>query len=512
MNGRRRVANAEALAERPTGRAALLAAALLLLAGCAAAPPLPQEPADTAALCRAQIARVDAAVERGGVGDARAARIEGFPWLRVTRPLASFRDAVDRDARFQAWLQRLTATARRARRAELANLAQAARRELQATWRAPARAADLPTELASGLSACRKRLNRGLLNNARARSRLRAAAVAPDAYVPWQRALGFYPLAWRVARPQIVAAHNQRDRVFGEPAEAPVREYAVPVRNAGAGGRDAVRTARAVNTDALGIPQPDARARARLFAAHAPVWAVGTQSDADRPGALRLESGRPVATPAQPVEYRRLSWTRFGDAVLLQLNYLIWFPERPPEGPVDLYSGHLDGVFWRVTLGPDGRPLAYDSMHACGCYYTLLPTEGWQVAPVPDDQEPVASPRKAPAVEPGERLRVRLEARSHYIAGLDTRERPVTARDLAPLPYRQLRSLPTRASGHESAFAPSGLIPSSARTERFFFWPLGVPSAGAMRQWGTHAIAFVGRRHFDDPRLLERLLEPADDD
>jgi hypothetical protein len=388
----------------------------------------------------------------------------------------------------------------------------AARRELQATWRAPARAADLPTELASGLSACRTRLNRGLLNNARARSRLRAAAVAPDAYVPWQRALGFYPLAWRVARPQIVAAHNQRDRVFGEPAEAPVREYAVPVRNAGAGGRDAVRTARAVNTDALGIPQPDARARARLFAAHAPVWAVGTQSDADRPGALRLESGRPVATPAQPVEYRRLSWTRFGDAVLLQLNYLIWFPERPPEGPVDLYSGHLDGVFWRVTLGPDGRPLAYDSMHACGCYYALLPTEGWQVAPVPDDQEPVASPRKAPAVEPGERLRVRLEARSHYLAGLDTRERPVTARDLAPLPYRQLRSLPTRASGHESAFAPSGLIPSSARTERFFFWPLGVPSAGAMRQWGTHAIAFVGRRHFDDPRLLDRRLERADDD
>jgi len=35
-------------------------------------------------------------------------------------------------------------------------------------------------------------------------------------------------------------------------------------------------------------------------------------------------------------------------------------------------------------------------------------------------------------------------------------------------------------------------------------WPLGIPSAGAMRQWGHHATAFVGRRHFDEPFLIER--------
>jgi hypothetical protein len=28
-----------------------------------------------------------------------------------------------------------------------------------------------------------------------------------------------------------------------------------------------------------------------------------------------------------------------------------------------------------------------------------------------------------------------------------------------------------------------------------------------MRQWGRHATAFVGRRHFDDPRLVERYFE-----
>jgi hypothetical protein len=37
---------------------------------------------------------------------------------------------------------------------------------------------------------------------------------------------------------------------------------------------------------------------------------------------------------------------------------------------------------------------------------------------------------------------------------------------------------------------------------------MGVPDPGAMRQWGRHATAFVGRRHFDDPFLIERYFEP----
>jgi hypothetical protein len=36
---------------------------------------------------------------------------------------------------------------------------------------------------------------------------------------------------------------------------------------------------------------------------------------------------------------------------------------------------------------------------------------------------------------------------------------------------------------------------------------MGVPDPGAMRQWGRHATAFVGRRHFDDVNLVERYFE-----
>ncbi|WP_461516865.1 hypothetical protein [Porticoccus sp.] len=50
-------------------------------------------------------------------------------------------------------------------------------------------------------------------------------------------------------------------------------------------------------------------------------------------------------------------------------------------------------------------------------------------------------------------------------------------------------------------------MPGSQRPERLLLWPMGVRSAGAMRQWGRHAVAFVGRRHFDDPRLIESLFK-----
>ena len=61
--------------------------------------------------------------------------------------------------------------------------------------------------------------------------------------------------------------------------------------------------------------------------------------------------------------------------------------------------------------------------------------------------------------------------------------------------------------GRRSAFAPDGLVSGTERLERFFFWPMGIASAGAMRQSGRHATAFVGRRHFDEADLVERRFD-----
>ena len=72
--------------------------------------------------------------------------------------------------------------------------------------------------------------------------------------------------------------------------------------------------------------------------------------------------------------------------------------------------------------------------------------------------------------------------------------------------YDQLRSLPAAPQGYRSYFGQHGIVQGSERAERFILWPMGVRSPGAMRAWGHHAVAFVGRRHFDDARLIESLF------
>jgi len=56
------------------------------------------------------------------------------------------------------------------------------------------------------------------------------------------------------------------------------------------------------------------------------------------------------------------------------LIYQIWLPAREKTGLLDLYGGPLDSVIWRVTLSPEGTPIAFDSIHGYGCYY-LFPAK-----------------------------------------------------------------------------------------------------------------------------------------
>jgi hypothetical protein len=73
--------------------------------------------------------------------------------------------------------------------------------------------------------------------------------------------------------------------------------------------------------------------------------------------------------------------------------------------------------------------------------------------------------------------------------------------------YDTLRHLPDARGRGRSLFAANGLLEESVRPERWLLWPLGVPSAGTQRQRGHQATAFIGRRHFDDARGIERYFE-----
>ncbi len=72
--------------------------------------------------------------------------------------------------------------------------------------------------------------------------------------------------------------------------------------------------------------------------------------------------------------------------------------------------------------------------------------------------------------------------------------------------YTRLRSLEVEAGQRRSMFNKYGIVSGSERPERVLLWPMGIRSPGAMRQWGRHPTAFVGRRHYDDPYLIEQLF------
>jgi hypothetical protein len=65
---------------------------------------------------------------------------------------------------------------------------------------------------------------------------------------------------------------------------------------------------------------------------------------------------------------------------------------------------------------------------------------------------------------------------------------------------------PYLKDNRQSMFGQDSIAPGSKKLERFILWPTGVLSPGAIRQWGRHAVAFAGKRHFDDPFFMDRMF------
>ena len=486
--------------------ARILLLAALGAAGCAqlSSKPTSMQP-DRA--CDALYAEADRVVQRAGVRDGGAARIAGFPYLRVDRLLASFAGEPLSDAQFDAWFARLRESDRKARRFEVANLPDEERARLQAAQ------ADLLRRhggLDAALDACGTELaERDRAAPQRRETLLRQARV-PDDYDQWKRIVGLY---WLTRIPFASGVRNYQreiEAVFATPLDAlPVRgrltAYVPPPAQPLFAGESAAILARAAD-DSLGIPDPHGADLERLFQAHAPIWLVDQGDGDDRIGRLVLaDDGRAHVDTSVPAVYRRLAHTRYGDRVLLQLVYSVWLPARPRPSSFDLLSGNLDAVVWRVTLAPDGTPLVYDSIHSCGCYHQFFPMPRAEPLPQPDTLDETAfAPQRLPQVEAGQRIALRIEAGTHYLQRILLPAPEGEGGTLRWLDDDTLRSLPVAGSARRSAFRPDGIVPGSERGERWLFWPMGVREPGAMRQWGRHATAFVGRRHFDEARLMQR--------
>jgi len=475
----------------------------LLLAGCASVDDRLAAHLETGSTDVRECARwyraLDTEIDAAGVRDAQYTRVPGFPHLRVDRLHAALRDrAAESDPALRAFAERLGELDLESRRHEIQNL--------------PALAGETArAQTLRRVRDCGRLLRDADLASREARTALLAAARVPDDYSTAHRVLGLYvvtkiPFAAGVRRWErstVEAFQREPDAGLIRVRYAPPAAPPLP-RNAVAGllGRAAF--------DALGQPALSARELDRLAAAYAPSFEVQIGADYDRFGWLRWRRGAsaPQVDAAEPSVYVHSAYTRYRGEVLLQLVYTIWFPERPRRGAVDLLAGRLDGVVWRVTLAPDGEPLIYDSMHPCGCFHLFFPTPRARPRPAPDRHEEWAFvPQTLPRIGEGERPVVTIASRTHYIERVGVVRGHDSVVRYAFRSYDELRSMPRAAGDYASAFGPDGLIAGSERLERFLFWPMGIVSSGAMRQWGRHATAFVGRRHFDDAELFERRFE-----
>jgi len=485
---------------------ALCVAALAALAGCATPPAATPADDTLASRCTRAYAALDAETDAAGVRDAAAARIDGFPALRVTRFLASFATPAPDAATFDAWLAQLVAEDRNARHYEIANLPPESTHRARAGLAAAGFGALAPQAFLEGCSATLAQRDAA---DPQRRAALVAAARVPDDYDDFARALGAYPLARIVAAAAIrayergvvealAAPRDPRPRTTYAPPQAPLAPAQV---------RALVERGRG---DPLGMPALDATEVEQLLATFAPVLAVDERGDDDRLG-RPVHADRGLGFARAPVVFGRIAHTRFAGATRLQLVYTAWFAARTSAYPGDPLAGTLDGVLWRVTLDRDGAPLVYDSIHACGCYALFVATP--RVVPRPredtlDEQALIVA--ALPAHDAGARVVVELASGTHYVRGVRVLDAPASgATRYGIADDDALRSLALPAGGTRSLYGPDGIVVGTERGERALFWPLGIRNAGAMRQWGHHATAFVGRRHFDEAFLLDRYFVPA---
>ncbi|MDD1781352.1 hypothetical protein LRP49_09065 [Enterovibrio sp. ZSDZ35] len=326
------------------------------------------------------------------------------------------------------------------------------------------------------------------------------------AYQHWKRVVGIYPIGSLIAEGRIEEEQAHIQSAFHRPLAHPF-QYGDK--------REPISDVKAILEQArrgslLRWPQLNEDQEAVLLGHFSPVISVETLSKDDLPGALLFDERDQNLTieTKQPTLYQGITYTRFQGDVLVQLNYIVWFPARTAKSTFDPYAGEFDAINIRLTLDNNGHPLILDSIHQCGCFhmvYSLNPTLTFLPS---DGERPIEMSLPTPSNH--SRLHVSLSAGEHMITQVSFTDNIQPDIPLSPAPLLSLAALPSGDGQHKSPFDRDGILSESARGERWFLWPFGVRSPGAMRQQGQHAIAFIGERHFDDAFLFENVLQRED--
>ena len=484
-----------------------IASSQLFLFGCSLTPKADMSVDTPVAQCEQLLAHIQRAVADHQTQDAQYQTLPRFPTYRTNRFWSSFQVQELTPKQEEQWRQRL-------HRLGMSSL--------EVEWR------NLPRNVRQTLpfNEFSTQCHQLLFTRSMQQSITDADLAVEDSYNDWLRFFGLYALIKYGAVGSIAEYQEEmRQRIEAFDGIAGAFNVYQPLETS-ADPPMQEWLEKAYRDNALGVPELSAERLHKVMVAHAPNLQVAHESDADLPGTARWteQSGQlqRQVDQRQPVVYTYPSYIRYNKRILLQLNYTLWFSERPKPSKDDWYGGKLDGLVWRVTLNTDGSVLMYDSIHPCGCYHTVhvpvaSPLHGTVLAlDQSDSPEPVmffSNPLQSTEGLQDGKLQLSLESGTHYLVKVDRSNSPpsTTTYGYELADYDTLRSLPvfTRDGDYRSWFDGNGLIAESARRERYFLWPLGVESAGAMRQQGNHAIAFVGKRHFDEASI-ETLLNLPD--
>lgn len=486
-----------------------------ILTGCAVTGSIPaKQPSEAERLqsaCLDVFNAAEQAVITDGVMDTEVARIPGYPYLRINRFLSSFRDEVNGDS-YEFWLKQLQELADQGWRMEIRNLPEPSGQKLQKTIQS---ALSGQTTTIDSLYYCSDKLLQSQMENRSSRNDLKELATVADNYQTWERIIGIYPLTAWAFKIGIAQWHKKTLDLYKQPLSQ-LKTVGQLIRYEPPGNElsNSVQIAEILkksSNNPLKIPLPGGKNQLHLFNSFAPLFEIDVASNDDRIGYPELQKeAAPRINTHRPTVFQHLSHTRLGNRVLLQLNYTIWFPSRPKSSVFDLLGGHLDGITWRVTLLPNGKPWLFDTIHNCGCYHLFFPSQytGAIDQRISFAESYFVPQRQALVIKQNMRPIVRIAAKTHYIERVyfdQNQSNQVTHYhwDTAD----SLRSLNLNDGSYRSLFREDGIVAGTERNERYLFWPMGILEPGAMRQSGHHATAFVGRRHFDDAYLFEKFVK-----
>jgi hypothetical protein len=445
--------------------------------------------------CRELWKIMDEAIDREGAGDGSVARIEGFDYLRVDRFLLALAKQADSTRKQRVLIEKM-------RRLDL----QHRYRELEF----------LSDEAWSGFTAQGYPVDEGVFKRQAAScsvsfmqhdrqdpdyfNRVMEKVDVNQDYSLLYRTLGLYPLT-RLYVDHRIDQHHQDHPVKVDTVMPELARVIEPPL----GRKMSLRQMTRILKNSRLKPFLDFRVAEQdlrdLVCFYAPVFQLGGDSFG------RIVSGGEKGWQVDehdPVVYYYLSQAILQDIPVLQINYVVWFNARREPAPW-FTAGYFDGVTVRVTLDWQGRPLVYDSIANCGCYYFGVRNDMLLAEKHPQDAD--FQPYFAgllPEISFENHFNVQIEKGSNLVLGVSSVSLHGESGRYTLVPYDGLEKYSKQMP--RKFFNQRGIVENTERTERFFLFPMGIPNVGAMRQRGRQPITLVGQAYFDDPYLFDSVF------